>query len=790
MKRLFHLGIAVGALLVPIVSSAACPGVTYTLLPDLLYNNPAVINPVNAYEGLSFTRPFWGVVAAQAWGAIGSSDYDVAVYSSPSGGADPVCLSGLLAVSARTASSTDFVIGDFNHNPYGTYYTRANCYSGDCTGMNLQMRDGGFVLTVNGSPVTVSSVPGVSTTTKQLINVYDVYLNAGTHYYFNFQATGALQQRMLLFRNPANGVYWASRNDAVFEVAGCTTYDAASSGYYGLVVVKDGQPSYDAGNYSISVTTQPVCSCPGVLANDVAVTTAPGPAIDYRLAIQPDRYWSAVGLRSASDWDMQAATLARDHPNVNCAGLLLGGSYQATDPVEVVVSDGNGIVLPDTLEVTSATFVGNQPATVQVDGGPDYAPSRGWKFGGSLATGDVVRVWDVSMQTGELYGVKLQSFGTSARAMLFRNPGSGRYVAGRTDAVFSTADTATYVAPATDIYGLVLLHEDAATGGVLLEGGSCIPGSPLVEGTLPVVRQNLFTSITPTAATWGVVSVLGGGADYDIQLYGGQQGPGYPDCYSAPGASSSGAGPLADFIVGDFRSTPLVTTYARLYDFPMNPPDAARAEWSQAQVPVVVNGAIVADNFASHLAVVHEVRLIAGATCQIQFVPGPSESQKVLLFGNPGSGAYWAPRSAALAQTNSAVSFTPPYTGAYALVVVDDDLNDSGTTYLSVTDGVTAAPAPSGPRVTRLAGAGPNPSRGTLELSYELAEPGELTFDLIDVTGRVVSHLGLGRREAGAGQARWTPTEGGGASAAPGVYFVRMAVGARTVGTRRVALMR
>jgi hypothetical protein len=790
MSRLFRLGIVFGALLVPLVSRAACPGVSYTLLPDLLYNNPAVINPVNAYEGLSFTRPFWGVVAAQTWGAIGSSDYDVAVYSGASGGAEPVCLSGLLAGSARTASSTDFVIGDFNHNPYGTYYTRVNCYSGDCTGMNLQMRDGGFVLSVNGSALTVSSVPGVSTTNKQLINVYDVYLNTGTHYYFNFQATGTLSQRMLLFRNPTNGVYWAGRNDAVFETAGCTTYDAPSSGYYGLVVVKDGQPSYDAGTYSISVTTQPVCSCPGVLANDVPVTTAPGPAIDYRLATQPYRYWSAVGLRSASDWDMQAATLARDHPNVNCAGVLLGGSYQAGDPVEVVVSDGNGIVLPDTLEITSATFVGNQPATVQMDGGPDYAPSRGWKFGGSLAPGDVVRAWDVSMQTGDLYGVKLQSFGTSARAMLFRNPGGGRYVAGRTDAVFSTADTATYVAPATDVYGLVLLHEDAVAGGVLLEGGSCVIAPALVEGPPPSLFQNLFTSITPTAASWGVASVLGNGSDYDVQLYGGQSGPGYPDCFSDPSASSAGAGSNADFLVGDFRSAPLVTTYVRFYDFAMNPTDAARAEWSQAHVPVIVNGAIVADDMGYHVAVVHEVHLIAGAPCQIQFVPGPSESQKVLLFGNSGSGAYWAPRSAALAQTNSAVSFTPPYTGAYALVVVDDDLNDSGTTHLSVTDGVTAAPVPSGPRVTRLAGAGSNPSRGTLELSYELAEPAELTFDLIDVTGRVVSHLGLGCREAGAGQARWTPTEGGGASAAPGVYFVRMTAGVRTIGTRRVALVR
>jgi hypothetical protein len=399
-------------------------------------------------------------------------------------------------------------------------------------------------------------------------------------------------------------------------------------------------------------------------------------------------------------------------------------------------------------------------------------------------------VRDIQLLGGDAYGVKLQSFGPSARAMLFRNPGNGRYVAGRTDAVLSTADTATYIAPATDLYGLVLLHEDAAPGGLLVEGGVCNLQPALVDGMLGGVGRNLFTSITPTEATWGVASVIGNGWDADIQLYGSQQGTGYPDCYSDPTAASNGSGPQAELMVGDFRSAPLSTTYARFYDFTMTSTNNGFVEWNQAHVPVVVNGAIVADDMAHHVAVVHEVHLIAGATCQIQFVPRPSGQQKVLLFGNSGTGAYWAPRSAALMQTNSTVSFTPPYTGAYALVVVDDGITNSGVTYVSVTDGVTAAPVPAAPGVTQLASAGPNPSRGTLELSYELAESADLTFDLVDVTGRVVSRLGLGRREVGAGQARWTLAEVGGGSVSPGVYFVRMTAGARTIGTRRVTLMR
>jgi hypothetical protein len=775
MKRFLVAAIALGALFAPVLSHAACIGY-FPLDPDVLYSNPVIIDPHESHISVSLTRPFWTVLAAQPWYQGDNSDYDVSIYQNASGAAQPFCFSGLLAVSARTGS-TDFVIGDFNHNPYGEYFGRVNCFSGPCNAASVQYRDGGTVLTVNSAGLIQTSVP--ATPGRSLIRVYDVYLFAGTHYYFNFASSGDLQQKMLLFRNPANGVYWAGRNDAVFEVSGCTTYDAPASGYYGFLT----------GTFTISVTTQPVCSCPTLLASGVPVATAAGPAIDHRLTVQTDPYWSAVGLRSTSDWDLVASTLGREHPSVDCADVQLGSSMQAFDQVEVVVSDGNHIAVPDSMHITSATFVGNQPATIEMDAGKDDVNRVGWKFGGSFGSANVVKAWDLPLVYEDAFGIKLQTFGTSARAMVFRNPGNGSYVAGRTEAVVSTTDTATYVAPQPDTYGLVLLHEDGNPGGVLLEGGICAMSPPLADGSLSLFRRNMFTSIVPTVATWGVVSTIGE-TDCDIQLYGSQQGTGYPDCYSDPTAASNAAGLQAEFLVGDFRSAPLTPVYARLYDFSMTSPNSSWAEWNQATVPVIVNGASVADNMVYHLAVPHEVHLVAGATCQIHLVTAPSGQQVALLFGNSGSGAYWAPRSTALTQTSSTVSFTPPYTGAYALVVVDDGLGNTGTTYVSVTDGVTGVPAANAPRVTQLAGAGPNPSHGALDLRYELAEPLELGFELVDVTGRTLSHLGLGRREAGAGQARWVLTGVNGGRFAPGVYFVRMTAGGKSVGTRRVTLMR
>jgi hypothetical protein len=61
-------------------------------------------------------------------------------------------------------------------------------------------------------------------------------------------------------------------------------------------------------------------------------------------------------------------------------------------------------------------------------------------------------------------------------------------------------------------------------------------------------------------------------------------------------------------------------------------------------------------------------------------------------------------------------------------------------------------------------------------------------LDLLDASGRRVASLG-GRFEAGRQQLTWDGRDAAGARLPAGLYFVRMRVAGRDVGTRRITLL-
>jgi len=69
-------------------------------------------DPAGYYQFTQGTN-YWSAVATR--GGAGT-DWDLTVYQYPSGGSGGVCFSGPLASSVALAGTTDFVIGDFNHN--------------------------------------------------------------------------------------------------------------------------------------------------------------------------------------------------------------------------------------------------------------------------------------------------------------------------------------------------------------------------------------------------------------------------------------------------------------------------------------------------------------------------------------------------------------------------------------------------------------------------------------------------------------------------------------------------
>ena len=69
----------------------------------------------------------------------------------------------------------------------------------------------------------------------------------------------------------------------------------------------------------------------------------------------------------------------------------------------------------------------------------------------------------------------------------------------------------------------------------------------------------------------------------------------------------------------------------------------------------------------------------------------------------------------------------------------------------------------------------PNPARGSAALAYTLPVAGDVTVEVLDVSGRRVATIERGERAAGAHVARWDGRNEHGAPAPTGLYFARVA---------------
>ena len=91
--------------------------------------------------------------------------------------------------------------------------------------------------------------------------------------------------------------------------------------------------------------------------------------------------------------------------------------------------------------------------------------------------------------------------------------------------------------------------------------------------------------------------------------------------------------------------------------------------------------------------------------------------------------------------------------------------------------------------VTSLRSVQPNPARAGMRVEYSLAERSLVRVQLVDLAGRVVAEMDHQTREPGVWQAGWNGLTSDGRKAAPGIYLVRLEVGGRTIGQKKVTLL-
>lgn len=80
------------------------------------------------------------------------------------------------------------------------------------------------------------------------------------------------------------------------------------------------------------------------------------------------------------------------------------------------------------------------------------------------------------------------------------------------------------------------------------------------------------------------------------------------------------------------------------------------------------------------------------------------------------------------------------------------------------------------PLALELASPRPSPARGASTFEYALPEAGDVTIEILDVSGRRVARHDLGPRPAGQHVMQWEAVDASGERLDPGVYFVRLGV--------------
>ncbi len=531
---------------------------------------------------------------------------------------------------------------------------------------------------------------------------------------------------------------------------------------------------------------QAQCANPIALTSGTSVAT---PFLQEHYAFsQPSIYWTAAAARKpGEDWDLAV------YSGPCQSGILASSTYLA-GTTDFVVGDFNHNAL-GTYYVNSYKYSGTSGARTEWDDGPDAAAVNGPFISRSTDANDLIEVWDVFLEAGTTYSFEFSYFGANSKLLLFQNPSAGTYWAGRSARALETQSlVTTYTAPASDWYGVVVVNDDGGAGGYYWRVGTCALPVALTSGTSVYTPSSLgYYSFAQPSIYWSAVGVRST-VDWDLFVSQNASGGPWPACFTGPLASSSGVG-VADFVIGDFNHNPLATYYAAPYQYSgYNPNADAVTEWDDGSDAIVVGSPpITRSTDASDVLEVWDVFLDANTDYDIFFERIGAANTRLFLFQSQ-NGIYWAGRSQrVLETTNLHTLFTPTASDWYGIVVVNDD-GGSGQYRLGISPATAAIDQGAdgaAPRLTALRPTAPNPARNEVEIAFDLAGGESVTFDILDVAGRVVATLPARDWEAGRWQTRWNLRASDGGRVPAGVYWVRMGLGGgREVGRNKFIVLR
>jgi hypothetical protein len=430
-----------------------------------------------------------------------------------------------------------------------------------------------------------------------------------------------------------------------------------------------------------------------VLTSGQMVTVPDGTTPRFTQAVS---YWSAIAVRppGGTDWDLGVYSSAGPAPT--CASGLLATSVAGGSAVDIVVGDFNHN-LHGEYRARVYQYSGSQPgAEVEWDDGPDALQVNGPHMLRSFTPNDIIDCYDVFLSAGTTYRIRFSQDSPlhGVRMLLFRNPASSPYWAGRSSRILELAGDASYTPPADDFYCIVVVNDLREDAFYTLSIGNCLSPFALSSGVVAnVLGQSGNRSINQTVPYFTAIGTRTDGVrPWEAWMYSTPGGDVWPVCYTGL-LASSGLDPDGGthFVVGDFNSgaNPTGTYYPRIETRYFGEP-SAKVEWDSGSDQLSVNAPPISRTTgASDILECWDVFLELSTLYSIHFEHDGPADLKVFVFRNPGAG-YWVGRGSAYGYGSGTFGFNAPQSDWYGVVVVNDN-GLAGTYRLAVS---TCPPPP------------------------------------------------------------------------------------------------
>jgi hypothetical protein len=522
------------------------------------------------------------------------------------------------------------------------------------------------------------------------------------------------------------------------------------------------------------------------LGNDVPVSTAS--ATTFYTFSGLSGSWGAVAVRPDAGTNHDLAVFSTTAGSPTCVSGQVGASAGASG-VDLVVGDfraGRNGLGPWYSKVSRVSGAGN--AVVEWDRGGEELVVDDDPI--VRNTDQVVDVFNVFLEGGVGYIVAFQpSMGVDAKVLIFRNPAAAPYWAGRSARLIESSGPTNFTAPTSDLYCVVVVNDDGGFSTYSLAIDQCQPPI-LLTSTFPVsTSPPLRYGMDQVEAYWSAIGVRGTGTeDWDVIGYKTGRGALEPVCFKDSVAASKTVGPGVDFVVGDFTFNPLAPYFARVLR--VTGSQAGVVEWDDGPDEFSIN-APPAERATGpgDVLEIWDAFLQAGTAYTIFFERTGAADTRYLVFENALQSAvtpYWAGRANAVQTGTTYGTYTPLVTGYHGIAVVND--NGGVGNYRIGVNGSAVDVGPGGPARARLDALAPNPAFGRTTIAYTLPRAGTVGFDVLDVTGRLVTRVPAREAPAGPGRESWDARSAGG-RVPPGVYFVSMNFAGKRVGLQKLVLL-